>query len=310
MTRVSSTEWPTNHPWSVPFGSDNKLVLSQMVEWKFRNLNKAFEQAVTQMLRSLLLYSDVVHSIIVGDASHLLVREVYYRHSGVDTVYFEPLHIQWLPLRCPYLDVIEVSLAESSGHLVAFGKGKTIIAFQFRRCGAHACTQIQSINMRGGSLTPHYPPAARDQDGDGFTEELIKIAGPAVLEYLQSGLCTTSSGKSLGVVGEVSKQTLKRGVKWKAGMLIKAGVKAGGQHDSKNAKRKVSDILVEHEHIRGSIASTSSRGIESVLDVRFQYKWHRPSTSGRWLRVVSHPPEYALVPFLTRRLQRRRKKKR
>ena len=137
MTQVSSTEWPTNHLWSVPSRSDDKLVLSQMVEWKFRNLNKAFEQAVTQMSRTLLLYSDVVNSNIVGDASHPLVREVYYRQSGVGTVYFEPLHIQWLPLRRPYLDVIEVSLAESRGHLVAFGKGKTIVTFQFRRHGAH-----------------------------------------------------------------------------------------------------------------------------------------------------------------------------
>ena len=78
-----------------------------------------------------------MNSNIVGDASHPLVREVYYRQSGVGTVYFKPLHIQWSPLRHPYLDVIEVSFAESSGHLVAFGKGKTIVTFQFHRRGAH-----------------------------------------------------------------------------------------------------------------------------------------------------------------------------
>ena len=131
MTHVSSTEWPSNRLWSVPTGSDDELVLSQTVEWKFRNLNKAFEQAVTQTSRTLLLYSDVVDSNIVGDASHPLVREVYYRRTGVGTVYFEPLHIQWL--RRPYLDVIEFSLHESSGHLVAFGKGKTIVTRRHRR---------------------------------------------------------------------------------------------------------------------------------------------------------------------------------
>ena len=97
--------------------------------------------------------------------------------------------------------------------------------------------------MRGGSLTRYYPPAARVQDGDGFTEELIKIAAPLVLESLQSGLRTASSGKSLGVVGDVIGQTLKQGVKRKAGTLIKAGVKAGGQHVYKKAKRKVLDIF-------------------------------------------------------------------
>ena len=84
--------------------------------------------------------------------------------------------------------------------------------------------------MRGGSLTQYYPAAARSQDGDGFTEELIKIVSPVVLELLQLGPRTASSGKSLDVVGDVIGQTLKRGVKPKAGALIKAGVKAGGQH--------------------------------------------------------------------------------
>ena len=77
--------------------------------------------------------------------------------------------------------------------------------------------QRQYIQMRGGSLTRYDPPTARGQDGDGFTEELIKIAAPVVLESLQSGLRTASSGKSLGVVGDVIGQTSKRGVKRKAG---------------------------------------------------------------------------------------------
>ena len=83
--------------------------------------------------------------------------------------------------------------------------------------------------MRGGSLAQYYPATACSQDGDGFTEELIKIASPVVLESLQSGPRTASSGKSLDV-GDVIGQTLKRGVRPKAGALIKAGVKAGGHH--------------------------------------------------------------------------------
>ena len=66
MTHVSSTECHTSCLWSVPSGSDNELVLSQMVEWKFQSLNKAFKQAVTQTSGTLLLYSDVVNSNIVG----------------------------------------------------------------------------------------------------------------------------------------------------------------------------------------------------------------------------------------------------
>ena len=116
MTLVSSTEWPTNRLWSVPTGSDDDLLLSQ---------------AVTQKSRTLLLYSDVVNSNIVGDGLHPLVREVYYRGSSVGTMYFAPLHIQWLPLCRPYSDVIKVSSAESSGRLVAFEKARPLSPFNF-----------------------------------------------------------------------------------------------------------------------------------------------------------------------------------
>ena len=73
----------------------------------------------------------------MGDLSHPLVREVYYRRCGVGTAYFEPFHIPWLLVCQPYLDVVEFSLAESNGSLVAFGKGKKVVTFQFRHRGAH-----------------------------------------------------------------------------------------------------------------------------------------------------------------------------
>ena len=43
-------------------------MLSQTLDWKSINLNKAFQEAVTQKSRTLLLYSDVVNSNIVGSA--------------------------------------------------------------------------------------------------------------------------------------------------------------------------------------------------------------------------------------------------
>ena len=47
-------------------------------------------------------------------------------------MYFEPLHVQWLPIRRPFLDVIEVEVAKTNGKLVQFGAGKTVITYQFR----------------------------------------------------------------------------------------------------------------------------------------------------------------------------------
>ena len=37
-----------------------------------------------------------------------------------------------MPVRWPFLDVVEVQLAESNGALAQFGPGKTIVAFQIR----------------------------------------------------------------------------------------------------------------------------------------------------------------------------------
>ena len=70
----------------------------------------------------------------MGDAEHPLVREVHYQRRGGGEVYFEPVHIQWMPMRRRFLDVVEVSVAESDGRLAILGEGtRTIVNFQFRR---------------------------------------------------------------------------------------------------------------------------------------------------------------------------------
>ena len=129
--KVPSTELPSGRLWVVNSGL---MVLSFTLEWRFTNLRKAFQTAVTHALRTLLVYSDVVGSNVMGDAEHPLVREVHYQRRGGGDVYFEPIHIQWMPMRRRYLDVIEVSIAESDGRLAILGEGtRTIITFQFRR---------------------------------------------------------------------------------------------------------------------------------------------------------------------------------
>ena len=61
-------------------------------EWKFVNLKPPFAEAVGTPSRTLLVYSDVVHSIVVGDTELPLVREVLYKRDGPGSAYFEPLH--------------------------------------------------------------------------------------------------------------------------------------------------------------------------------------------------------------------------
>ena len=77
----------------------------------------------------------MVRSNLVGDTDHPLVREVAYKRDRLGSVYFEPLHVQWMPVHRPYMDLIEVQLAESNGAIVKFGPGKMIVTFRFRRPG-------------------------------------------------------------------------------------------------------------------------------------------------------------------------------
>ena len=86
MTMVSNTELGDDHLWTVPSVLKD-LLLSPMAEWKFQNLNRAFEEAITPSSRTLLLYLDVVGSNIIGDAVHPLVREVHCQRSDGDGVF-------------------------------------------------------------------------------------------------------------------------------------------------------------------------------------------------------------------------------
>ena len=80
--------------------------LSVTCDWRFTNLNKAFQNVVGSTSRSLFIYSDVGGSSVVGNQVTDLLREVNYQRRGDGSHYFEPLHIQYIPLRKDLLDII------------------------------------------------------------------------------------------------------------------------------------------------------------------------------------------------------------
>ena len=127
---VKNTELNNHDLWKV---ESDHLQLSQCFNWHFLNLNVAFRSVVGEPSRTFLVYWDLVDSNIVGGQLHALVREVEYRRQGQGVAYFEPLHIQWLPCRREYMDLVEVEIAESDGGLVQFGTGRTLITFVFQR---------------------------------------------------------------------------------------------------------------------------------------------------------------------------------
>ena len=129
-TPTTNTELGRHDLWKI---ESDHLRLSLCVSWRFINLNVAFREVVGEPSRTFLIYSDLVDSNIVGGQQHAMVREEEYRRQGKGVAYFEPLHIQWLPCRREYMDVVEVEIAESHGGLVKFGSGRTLVTFVFQR---------------------------------------------------------------------------------------------------------------------------------------------------------------------------------
>jgi len=122
--------------WVVRSFLPDYLQLSMSCHWRFTNLNVAFRAVVGEPTRSLHVYSDVAGSTIVGNRVTDLLREIQYKRQGRGTMYFEPLHIQYLPLRNEVVEIIHVQVAETigtGGDLVKFGDGHTIVTLHFKK---------------------------------------------------------------------------------------------------------------------------------------------------------------------------------
>ena len=115
--------------------TQNKVLrLSMSVHWRFIHLNQAFRAVIGSPMHTLHVYSDISGSSIVGGQVTDLLREVQYKQQGRGTVYFEPLHGQYLLLRNTFVDQIESQIAETNGQLVPFaGPTPTILTLHFKR---------------------------------------------------------------------------------------------------------------------------------------------------------------------------------
>ena len=116
--------------WTVHNGM---MELSGYCNWRLINVNKAFEVVVGKPSRSLFVYSDVGGSGVVGNQVTDLLREVHYQRQGKGSHYYEPLHIQYIPVRKDVIDIIETQVAETTGALTEFGAGNTIVTLHFKK---------------------------------------------------------------------------------------------------------------------------------------------------------------------------------
>ena len=109
------------------------IYLSPYCTWKFVNINEAFRNILGSPSRTLLIYSDVAESTKVGDQVVDLLREVEYKREDKATVYFEPMHIQYLPVRNEYIEIIQTQVSETNGNLANLQGGHTLLTLHFKK---------------------------------------------------------------------------------------------------------------------------------------------------------------------------------
>ena len=83
--------------------------------------------------RTVMVYSDVVESTVVGSGKFPLLREVQLLRTGEGESTAEPLHHQWIKVRGNQLDIVEVEIADTSGPLTILPTGKTIVTIGLKQ---------------------------------------------------------------------------------------------------------------------------------------------------------------------------------
>ena len=102
-------------------------------EWQLNNVDASFEKMVGTRKRTVMVYSDLVESTVVGSGKFPLLREVQLLRTGDGESTAEPLHHQWIKVRGQQLDILEVEIASTSGPLAILPPGKTLVTIGLKQ---------------------------------------------------------------------------------------------------------------------------------------------------------------------------------
>ena len=102
------------------------LCLSTLVNWTFTLLNNSFE-AAQNTLETVMVYSDLIQSTVVGSGWFPLLRQLILPRDRKGRVSVEPFHREWIPLRGNTIELVEIELATNSGPLTQLTPGKTLV---------------------------------------------------------------------------------------------------------------------------------------------------------------------------------------
>ena len=97
--------------------------------------------------------------------------------------------------------------------------------------------------MRGGSLTRYHTPVLTKQKGQGLAEDLIKLAGPLVIQQAQAGLKDIQRGMSAADTWTRRSAQVRRGLKRKAPAMAWAAGKNKAKKTYKGVTQRARDIF-------------------------------------------------------------------
>ena len=78
--------------------------------------------------------------------------------------------------------------------------------------------------------------------GKGFTQELVKLAGPSLLRLIGHGLQAYEKGASASDALKSSREVLKRGLKCKLPAVVRLAVKTKAKQSYKKKRQHFKDI--------------------------------------------------------------------
>ena len=81
----------------------------------------------------LHVLSHVVGSSIVNDTITGLLAEVVYKREDKGLIHIEPNIVRYMDVRSPFIEIIAISLLDSTGNPISITGGKSSITLHFKR---------------------------------------------------------------------------------------------------------------------------------------------------------------------------------
>lgn len=120
--------------WKFTEGSYQWIRLSGMVEWRLINLQQTYNDIHKHPNQSVMVYTNLQRSTIVGEKTVQLLREIVVSGSNEEGhSYAEPKHLQWIPVASNHMDIAEVQLADVNGALLSLPPGKSLVTVAFQQ---------------------------------------------------------------------------------------------------------------------------------------------------------------------------------